>query len=80
MQPFVKSGCFKNNAETTLTRGLKPWKKRRDKPFYLERGLLDPQTFAAKSEPKDLFQLVRKFVKKPILQMNRLLFSASCSI
>ncbi len=27
---------------------------------YLEKGLLDPKTFAAKSEPKDLFELVRK--------------------
>lgn len=27
---------------------------------YIENGLLDPQTFAAKSEPKDLFELVRK--------------------
>ena len=27
---------------------------------YIEKGLLDHQTFAAKSEPKDLFELVRK--------------------
>lgn len=27
---------------------------------YIESGLLDPQTFAAKSEPKYLFELVRK--------------------
>lgn len=27
---------------------------------YIDKGLLDPQTFAAKSEPKDLFELVRK--------------------
>ncbi len=27
---------------------------------YIENGLLDSQTFAAKSEPKDLFELVRK--------------------
>lgn len=27
---------------------------------YLEKGLLDPLTFAAKSEPKDLFELVRR--------------------
>lgn len=27
---------------------------------YIENGLLDPQTFASKSEPKDLFELVRK--------------------
>lgn len=27
---------------------------------YIEKGLLDPETFAAKSEPKDLFELVRK--------------------
>ncbi len=27
---------------------------------YIEKGLLDAQTFAAKSEPKDLFELVRK--------------------
>lgn len=27
---------------------------------YIARGLLDPETFAAKSEPKDLFELVRK--------------------
>ena len=27
---------------------------------YIENGLLDPLTFAAKSEPKDLFELVRK--------------------
>lgn len=27
---------------------------------YIESGLLDEQTFAAKSEPKDLFELVRK--------------------
>mgnify|MGYP002542638091 CR=1 FL=1 len=27
---------------------------------YIERGLLDANTFAAKSEPKDLFELVRK--------------------
>lgn len=27
---------------------------------YIEQGLLDARTFAAKSEPKDLFELVRK--------------------
>ena len=27
---------------------------------YIEQGLLDGETFAAKSEPKDLFELVRK--------------------
>lgn len=27
---------------------------------YLERGLLDAETFAAKSQPKDLFELIRK--------------------
>ncbi len=27
---------------------------------YIKNGLLDPETFAAKSEPKDLFELVRK--------------------
>ena len=27
---------------------------------YVRKGLLDPKTFAAKSEPKDLFELVRK--------------------
>lgn len=27
---------------------------------YIENGLLDANTFAAKSEPKDLFELVRK--------------------
>lgn len=27
---------------------------------YIENGLIDPLTFAAKSEPKDLFELVRK--------------------
>jgi len=27
---------------------------------YIEKGLLDSQTFAANSEPKDLFELVRK--------------------
>lgn len=27
---------------------------------YIEKGLLDAQTFAARSEPKDLFELVRK--------------------
>ena len=27
---------------------------------YVEKGLLDSETFAAKSEPKDLFELVRK--------------------
>ncbi|MHC9388677.1 class I SAM-dependent methyltransferase [Clostridioides difficile] len=27
---------------------------------YIEKGLIDPQTFAAKSKPKDLFELVRK--------------------
>ena len=27
---------------------------------YIEKGLIDQQTFAAKSEPKDLFELVRK--------------------
>ena len=27
---------------------------------YIKNGLLDPETFAAKSEPKDLFDLVRK--------------------
>ncbi|AXU64694.1 class I SAM-dependent methyltransferase [Clostridioides difficile] len=27
---------------------------------YIEKGLIDPQTFAAKPEPKDLFELVRK--------------------
>lgn len=26
----------------------------------LKNGLLDPETFAAKSEPKDIFELVRK--------------------
>lgn len=27
---------------------------------YIKNGLLDPETFAAKSEPKDIFELVRK--------------------
>lgn len=27
---------------------------------YIEQGLIEPQTFAAKSQPKDLFELVRK--------------------
>lgn len=27
---------------------------------YIRNGLLDPETFAAKSQPKDLFELVRK--------------------
>lgn len=27
---------------------------------YVKNGLIDPETFAAKSEPKDLFELVRK--------------------
>lgn len=27
---------------------------------YIKHGLLDPETFAAKSEPQDLFELVRK--------------------
>lgn len=27
---------------------------------YIKNGLLDSETFAAKSEPKDLFELVRK--------------------
>lgn len=27
---------------------------------YIKNGLLDPETFASKSEPKDLFELVRK--------------------
>ena len=27
---------------------------------YIKNGLLDPETFAARSEPKDLFELVRK--------------------
>ncbi|WP_312431099.1 class I SAM-dependent methyltransferase [Lacrimispora sp.] len=27
---------------------------------YIQKGLLDPETFAAKSQPKDLFELVRK--------------------
>ena len=27
---------------------------------YVEKGLLDPRTFAARSEPKDLFELVRR--------------------
>lgn len=27
---------------------------------YIRNGMLDPETFAAKSEPKDLFELVRK--------------------
>ena len=27
---------------------------------YIEKGLIDPLTFATKSEPKDLFELVRK--------------------
>ncbi|MCC0664521.1 class I SAM-dependent methyltransferase [Clostridioides sp. ZZV15-6597] len=27
---------------------------------YIEKGLIDPQTFATKSEPNDLFELVRK--------------------
>lgn len=27
---------------------------------YIKNGLLDPETFSAKSEPKDLFELVRK--------------------
>lgn len=31
-----------------------------DVSAYIENGLLDPRTFAAKSQPKDLFELVRK--------------------
>lgn len=31
-----------------------------DVPEYIKNGLIDPETFAAKSEPKDLFELVRK--------------------
>ncbi len=31
-----------------------------DVAAYIEQGLLDGETFAAKSEPKDLFELVRK--------------------
>jgi ubiquinone/menaquinone biosynthesis C-methylase UbiE len=27
---------------------------------YIEKGMIDPKTFATKSEPKDLFELVRK--------------------
>ncbi|WHH58558.1 class I SAM-dependent methyltransferase [Petroclostridium sp. X23] len=27
---------------------------------YIEKGMIDPKTFAAKSQPKDLFELVRK--------------------
>lgn len=27
---------------------------------YIEKGLIDPKTFATKSQPKDLFELVRK--------------------
>lgn len=27
---------------------------------YIEKGLIDPHTFASKSQPKDLFELVRK--------------------
>ncbi|MEY8357371.1 class I SAM-dependent methyltransferase [Lachnospiraceae bacterium 54-53] len=27
---------------------------------YIEKGLIDPKTFTAKSQPKDLFELVRK--------------------
>lgn len=27
---------------------------------YVERGLIDPKTFAAKSQPEDIFELVRK--------------------
>lgn len=27
---------------------------------YIENGMIDPQTFATKSEPKDLFEMVRK--------------------
>lgn len=29
-------------------------------PEYIDKGLIDPLTFATKSEPKDLFELVRK--------------------
>ena len=29
-------------------------------PEYIKKGLIDPVTFAAKSEPKELFELVRK--------------------
>lgn len=29
-------------------------------PEYIEKGLLDPETFAASSKPEDLFELVRK--------------------
>ena len=31
-----------------------------DVAAYIQNGLLDPETFAAKSQPKDLFELVRK--------------------
>jgi len=31
-----------------------------DVAAYIERGLIDPVTFAARSEPKELFELVRK--------------------
>ena len=27
---------------------------------YIEKGLIDPETFASRSQPKDLFELVRK--------------------
>lgn len=47
---------------------------------YIENGLLHPQTFAAKSEPKDLFELVRKEDIDDLLAdfpVNRLHYVAS---
>lgn len=47
---------------------------------YVEKGLLDSQTFAAKSEPKDLFELVRKEnidALMSIFSVNRLHYVAT---
>lgn len=41
---------------------------------YIKNGLLDAETFAAKSEPKDLFELVRKYYKTSLCCNRRLCF------
>ena len=47
---FRTGACWRWPSATTKSM----WRK------YIKDGLLDGETFAAKSEPKDLFELVRK--------------------
>lgn len=47
----ISDGCL-------LDEGFK--RRNIDVAGYIQNGLIDPQTFAARSEPKDLFELVRK--------------------